>query len=502
MIKYLLIFLFSTTLIFSKGFNTPREVAINHFSYLQQDNYKPRISAKSFLELKGYDNKKLAIRLKKFLDSKGILVEIDKIPDNPNHFDSLQEAPIFIPIKEYSDIYFKKVDGRWFYSEETSKNVSKYYKQIFPTGLEEILSSLPEVFFMEFLTIELWQWLGLLIFLIISFLIFVVLHNLILVYFHKFLERTKKGEKLRFFIGRVAKPTSLYFILLFAQFFFPYLQLRLEFAEIFNILTKVLEPIVITIIAYRLTDLLSDVFSKYAEKTESTVDDQLVPLFRKTLKIVVVVIGSIYIVKNLGVDATPLLAGASVGGLAFALAAQDILKNFFGSFTIFTDKPFDVGDWIVFGDTQGTVEEVGVRTTRVRTFYNSLVSVPNGKISDMVVDNMGRRVYRRYTTKLQIKYNTDPEKIKLFVAGLEEEFLKLERARKDYYEIFLNDFGTYSLQVLIYVFFKVDNWTQELEQQQEFIFRTLDLAKKLGIEFAYPTQSLDLLQNNHKDLNE
>jgi MscS family membrane protein len=185
-------------------------------------------------------------------------------------------------------------------------------------------------------------------------------------------------------------------------------------------------------------------------------DDQLVPLVRKTLKAFVIVVGSLFILKyGLRVDIVPYLTGLSIGGLAFALAAQDTIKNFFGSIMIFIDKPFQVGDWITSGEVDGTVEEVGFRSTRVRTFRNSLVYIPNGKIADATIDNHGLRKYRRFYTNITITYETPPELIEVFVDGLREIVRKHPKTRKDFYNIYLNNLASYSLEVMFYVFFAV-----------------------------------------------
>lgn len=474
-------------------FNNPREVVENHLKYLQKDSYDPTQSAKSLSRIDSKaDYKKLAIRLKKFYDSKGLFVRIKRISDDKNYTDTITGEPILRLFADYPEIYVEKVNGEWKYSKETVENINKLYREIFPPGLKDLLSNLPHAFFTKIAGLEIWKWLGVLLFAILSFLFYVILNKLVINYSFRILKRVNKGKKLQYFIERVSKPLTFLIIVSLLKSFFPYLQLPLKLANNINLVVRVLQPILATVIAYRLTDLIGDIFEGYAEKTKSTVDDQLVPLVRKTIKIIVVIIGIFYVVNSLGIDYTPLLAGASVGGLALALAAQDTMKNFFGSITIFTDKPFDVGDWIKFGPDEGTVEEVGVRSTRVRTFYNSLVSIPNGRISDMAIDNMGRRKYRRYFTNLILKFNTDPEKIKLFVEGMKEILLGMEKSRKDYYEINLNNFGQYGLEVLVYIFFETGTWTEELACKQEFIFKTLELAKKLGIEFAYPTQNIKL----------
>ena len=194
----------------------------------------------------------------------------------------------------------------------------------------------------------------------------------------------------------------------------------------------------------------------------------------------------------LGVEITPLLAGASVGGLALALAAQDTLKNFFGSITIYTDSPFEIGDWIVFDGGEGVVEEIRVRSTRIRTFHNSVISVPNGILADLKIDNMGRRRFRRFRSQIGLTYDTPPDLIDAYITGLREIVKEHPKTKNDPYEIHLNEFGTSSLNILVYIFFEVENWSQELKARQEFMLEAIRLAKELNVRFAFPTSTLHI----------
>ncbi len=230
--------------------------------------------------------------------------------------------------------------------------------------------------------------------------------------------------------------------------------------------------------------------SKLAERTESTLDDQLVPLVRKILKTFVVIVGAIFILDNLEFDITGLIAGISIGGLAFALAAQDTIKNFFGSLMIFVDRPFQVGDWITSGDVDGTVEEVGFRSTRIRTFRNSLMYIPNGVITNQTIDNHGLRKYRRFFTHISLTYDTPPDLIQTFVDGLKKIVDLHPKTRKDFYEIHFNEMGASSLNVMFYIFFDVPTWSEELHARHEVLLSVVELAEELGVNFAFPTQTL------------
>jgi MscS family membrane protein len=187
-----------------------------------------------------------------------------------------------------------------------------------------------------------------------------------------------------------------------------------------------------------------------------------------------------------------LLAGLGLGGLAIALAAKDTIANFFGSIMIFIDKPFQIGDWVVIGSTEGIIEEVGFRTTRVRTFYNSLVTVPNAKVVDTAVDNYGARRYRRYHTTLSLTYDTPPEKLQAFLEAVRALIAGMPHMRKDYYLVEFKDFGESSLEVMLYCFMVVNDWSEEMRTRTQLNLEILRLGRELGVSFAFPTRTLHL----------
>ncbi|MBL4637163.1 MAG: mechanosensitive ion channel family protein [Kofleriaceae bacterium] len=274
----------------------------------------------------------------------------------------------------------------------------------------------------------------------------------------------------------------------------PTLQLPPLIATNLILLAHALVPLFATIFFYKLVDIVGLYFVKMAERSKNTLDDQLVPLIRKVLKVFVVIVGFVAILRGLKFDIWPLLTGLSIGGLAFALAAQDTLKNFFGSLMIFIDRPFQIGDWVTSGEIDGTVEEVGFRSTRIRTFRDSVMYVPNNIISNSTVDNHGLRKYRRFYTKLSITYDSPARLIEIYVKGLEEIVKRHPETRKDYYNIFLNDYAASSLDIMLYIFFEVPDWTAELRCRQEIMLEVNKLAEHLGVRFAFPTQTLMIEQ--------
>jgi MscS family membrane protein len=247
--------------------------------------------------------------------------------------------------------------------------------------------------------------------------------------------------------------------------------------------------------AYRMVDVIANAAEKKAAKTESKFDDLLVPLVRKSAKVFVTAFGLIAMAEALHVSVSSLLAGVGLGGLAFALAAQDTVKNFFGSLTVVLDRPFHVGDWVKVGDdVEGTVEEVGFRSTRIRTFYNSVVSLPNATLLTANVDNMGRRRYRRWSTKLGVTYDTPPDRIAAFCEGIRELVRRHPHTWKDFFQVRANGFGDSAIEILLYVFHNVPDWGAELEERERLLLDIMRLAEVLGVEFAFPTQTLHVAQ--------
>lgn len=245
---------------------------------------------------------------------------------------------------------------------------------------------------------------------------------------------------------------------------------------------------------FMLINLMVAYLARKAEKTESKFDDLLVPLVSKSLKIFVSFVGILTCANAFNLPMAGLLGGTAIGGMALALASQDAVGNLFGSLTVLIDRPFEIGDWIVTGDVEGTVETVGFRSTRIRTFYNSQMTVPNSNLTTAIVDNMGRRRYRRIKAMLGVQYDTTPEQIEAFCEGIRELLRRHPYTRKDYYHVYFNGYGDSALNILLYCFVDCADWSVELREKHRLFVDILKLAKELGISFAFPTRTLHMFQ--------
>lgn len=251
--------------------------------------------------------------------------------------------------------------------------------------------------------------------------------------------------------------------------------------------------------AWRLTDLIGEVLTTKAARTATKFDDVLIPLLRRTAKVFILVLGVIYTANSMHIDIVPLLTGLGIGGLAFAFAAKDTIENLFGSIAVVLDRPFEIGDWVVIGDVEGTVEAVGFRSSRIRTFYNSQVTIPNSNLVKANVDNYGRRKYRRWKTYVGVQYDTTPDQLIAFAEGIRELVRCHPFTRKDYFQVRVHRFGSSSIDILLYVFHEVPDWSVELRERERLMVDIVRLADRLGVQFAFPTQTVHLYQEQHQE---
>lgn len=258
----------------------------------------------------------------------------------------------------------------------------------------------------------------------------------------------------------------------------------------FTVVTKMVLGLSVVGAVYNFTDLAIQYVQFAFARAGKGIEENLLQLLHRMLKLFVLVLGFLFFFQNLGINVMSVLAGLGLGGLAFALAAKDTCANFFGSIMILLDQPFKVGDWIKVGDDEGTVEEIGFRSTRIRTFYNSLVSLPNSNVANLTIDNLGRREFRRIRTFLGVTYDTPPKKMEAFVEGIKEIIRQNPATRKDLYHVVFNGYKDSSLEVMIYCFLVVPDWAEELKQREQIFLEIYRLAEKLGVSFAFPTQTL------------
>ncbi|MCA9648889.1 MAG: mechanosensitive ion channel family protein [Myxococcales bacterium] len=248
-----------------------------------------------------------------------------------------------------------------------------------------------------------------------------------------------------------------------------------------------------TWLGVRIIGEASALWAKRASGTEDTFDDQLVPIVRKTAKVVLVCVGGVMILQNLGYSVGSLLAGLGIGTAAIAFASKDTIANFFGSLVVFVDRPFQVGDWVEIDGVEGTVEEVDLRTTRIRTFANSLITVPNSKMTVTEIQNWSRMKKRRIKLEVGLTYDTKPEQMRAAVAAIREIIASDERFHHDFYLVNFHEMAESSLNIFCYLFTRTTNWAEYMQVREDFLLAVMDAMAQLGLQIAFPTRTLHLV---------
>jgi MscS family membrane protein len=231
-------------------------------------------------------------------------------------------------------------------------------------------------------------------------------------------------------------------------------------------------------------------------------DEMFATMVRKSLRVTILVILSLYIIESLsGKPIGTILAGLGVGGLAVALAAQETLKNFFGSLVIMSDKPFRVGERVKFDSYDGMIETVGFRSTRIRTLEGHLVTVPNSEVAARAVENIGQRPYIRRLTNITITYDTPPEKVERAVEILKQILNNHEGMHPDRPpRVYFNEFNDASLNLLMIYWYEPPDFWMFVDFNQRVNMEILRRFNEEGIDFAFPTQTIHLANDAKRQL--
>ncbi|MEC7646536.1 MAG: mechanosensitive ion channel family protein, partial [Bacteroidota bacterium] len=245
-------------------------------------------------------------------------------------------------------------------------------------------------------------------------------------------------------------------------------------------------------ILLKMIDFIGLILVKKAELTENKMDDQLIPFIIEIGKILIYIFGIFIIMGNIfNVNIAALATGLGIGGIALAMASKESLENLLGSFTIFFDQPFTVGDVVIVGSVTGTIEKVGFRSTRIRTFDKSLVTVPNKKMIDAELDNLGMRSVRRVRFNIGLTYDTSADQIKLIVSDI-QEMINLHKKTNQEGRVRFQEFGASSLDIMINYFVDSPRWEDLIDVKEDINYKIMEIVKKHNSDFAFPSTTVYL----------
>ena len=476
-----------------------------HIYFLQDDSYEPK---KSAAVIYGKDEKEavnIAIKIKRVLDGKGLVIDFTKIPTDSTYTNTIGYSKVnrFVLFPEQMPlISVERMGSSWYYSQETMENIDLLYDEVFPWYIDKLHELIPGAGHKKVFSLEVWQYAAFLLLIVFAFIVFLIAKRLAFFILQRILYRYTKNRDndVNEALKKLAHPISLLVALWFVDRILPSLGLGLVINKWMFLALHIAATIFWIYVFLKLAQVLISLYKEYAEKTEGKLDDQLIPILRNFSTLIIVLVGIFRLLIIFGADPTTVLTGASIGGLAVAFASQDTVKNLIGTVMIFIDKPFHIGDWIEGGGVVGTVEEVGFRSTRIRAADTSVYQIPNSKLSEIVINNGGLRLFRRYNTTFGLRYDTPPELIEAFVKGVREIVLAHPDSKKDAVMVQFVEFGDSSLNIMLNMYFHNTAWGAMQESKHQIHIAIIRLAKELGVDFAFPSTTMMIEQTPDKSI--
>lgn len=332
-----------------------------------------------------------------------------------------------------------------------------------------------------------WYWVSVLLALLLSFLIARMLSKPLLILVAFASRQRELGDK-RLFIEKFAGPVQVFatmVLFLIMSFFIK----EPEHPE--RDLGTAIRLVMILSFTYLFYKLIDYFFTRMMRANQSPRSRiaLVLPLGRRIAKTVLVILAFLLTLSQFGVDVSAFLVGLGVGGVAIALASQKILENLFGGAVLSLDQPFQVGDYCKCGDLLGYVEEIGVRSTRIRTLDRTLITIPNSKLSEMNIENYMEREKIRLYTILRISLDTPLDKVQELLSEFERLLLSDDNFHHDFHRIKLIGMSETGFEIEIYAFAKSIVWTEFIAMREGLYFVYLAKMEELGIKLALPVMN-------------
>jgi len=290
--------------------------------------------------------------------------------------------------------------------------------------------------------------------------------------------------------------TPLHFALILTGIYFAQtiLSISPEPQAVFDKFFRAFTVVVVIWTLYRAVDIFTEPLRNATQKIHNNVTDELADFVIKTLKFIVIAMAFVTVMQEFGYNISGFVASLGLGGLAFALAAKDSAANLFGSLVIFSDKPFNRGDWIKTPDVEGTIEEIGVRSTKVRTFDQALVTVPNAVLANSAIVNWSKMEKRRIKMKIGLEYSTTTSQMKKILDDIRIYLKSRSDLDQDTMFIHFTDFDESSLGVFCYFFTKTTKWGEWLAIKEEINLELMKIVEENGSAFAFPSRTIYMKQ--------
>ena len=355
----------------------------------------------------------------------------------------------------------------------------------------ELLKSIKELLEYTLLSVKIKELVVFLLVVFLSLFLRQVFANIIL----KFIKKVTSKTRTEFddnLIQIVESPLKFLIAVLGFQIAFSFLSLSNNAEMLVNHTIKSLMIFTFFWCIYRAEELLGKLIEKVLSEKNQELSKSFLPFINKFLKTTIFIFGFIFIVQEWGYNIGALITGLGIGGVAVALAAKDTLANFFGSIMILIDKPFKVGDFIICNGTEGTVEEIGFRSTRIRTLTRGVVSIPNSTVATTAITNWSLRDRRRIQFTIGLTYSTTREKIQEAVKRIRTMLQKNKGVNQDDIKVYFSEFSASSLDIFINCFAETTDWGEYLAIRHDINLEIMEILEELEIDFAFNSLSVYL----------
>lgn len=333
------------------------------------------------------------------------------------------------------------------------------------------------------------HWLVMVVLFVVSYLISWMVIWLISFLLRLSWKRAKTEEGLRV-IHAFALPFKLYLAVWLFVAVSQQVGISIIVRQWFSSITVVIGLVALVMLILRLTDLISS-FSKGKMSRKGRVSAVSIILFlRRAIKIAVIIFGIIAILSVIGFDVTTGLAALGIGGIALALGAQKTVENFVGSVTLIADQPVRVGDFCKVGDISGTVEQIGMRSTTIRTGERTIVTIPNGEFSSTKIENFAHRDRFLFAPVIELRYETTPDQIRYLLVELRSVLYAHPMVSPDPARIRFTGWGGTSLKLEVWSYVETPSFDEFLEVREDLLLRMMDIITASGTQLAYPSQTL------------
>ncbi len=287
-------------------------------------------------------------------------------------------------------------------------------------------------------------------------------------------------------------PLRLFFVGIGFYLSLMYLPLDMKSNQL---IVQIFRSFLILLIGYgffNLSATSSVLLKKFGSLLDFKIDEVLLPLLSKLIRIIIVVLIISIVADEWGYTINGIVAGLGLGGLAFALAAKDVIGNLFGGVVIITEKPFNIGDWIKTPSVEGTVEGISFRSTKIRTFAQAVVTVPNSTLANEPITNWTKMGKRRISFHLGVTYSTPKDKLETCVKKISEMLKNHNEIDQEIILVRFDEFSESSLNIILYFFTKTTVWGQYLAIKEDVNFKIMDILESEGVSLAFPSRSIYL----------